>query len=196
MFEGFSPYTHLQGKEMDVWINTEVSPPNQDGVRFTVGHNKEYVKVLVEFDDRLVGCVARVCVDEVHRWHVNATVLSFKRIHPDIPLPTIYRSHTTSSSNPSSSKTASSSSPSLCDCGKSDGPCSQKPKSDAAPAVMPASTSFPNSEKDSGPPSSSTSTTTKPQEGRVSGMALAVLVAILSFAFAYVASLRYLESPP
>lgn len=41
----------------------------------TVGHTKSYVKVLVPLDPRLVGCVARVRVHAVHRWHVEGTVL-------------------------------------------------------------------------------------------------------------------------
>jgi hypothetical protein len=41
----------------------------------TVGHTKSYVKVLLPLNPQLVGCVARVRVESVHRWHVEGTVL-------------------------------------------------------------------------------------------------------------------------
>jgi threonylcarbamoyladenosine tRNA methylthiotransferase CDKAL1 len=49
--------------------------PPPEAVHQTVGHTKSYVKVLVPLNPELVGCVARVRVTTVHRWHVEGSVL-------------------------------------------------------------------------------------------------------------------------
>ena len=54
LFESFDPYTHLPGRRLKVWFNTEVSA---DG-RHSIGHTKGYVKVNVPLDPSLPGrCV-------------------------------------------------------------------------------------------------------------------------------------------
>jgi len=80
--------TRLQGREVTVWINTEVANKPGDGRgERTVGHTKSYVKVLVPLDARLVGCVARVRVESTHRWHVEGTVLDFRPINRQTSAP-------------------------------------------------------------------------------------------------------------
>lgn len=71
-FETLTPYTYLLGETRQVWINTEIS---DDGL-YTVGHTKNYTKVLVPRDDALRGTTVKVQVTQVSRFHVTACLVS------------------------------------------------------------------------------------------------------------------------
>lgn len=78
-FESLDPYSNLVGSIQKVWINTEQS----DDKRFTVGHTKNYTKVLLPRDDALIGCTAEVHIVSSARFHVNGEVVS--RSEPATP---------------------------------------------------------------------------------------------------------------
>ncbi|KAJ0399255.1 hypothetical protein ATCC90586_010091 [Pythium insidiosum] len=71
-FEMLAPYVKMVGTTEKVWINTELS----DDQRFTVGHTKNYTKVLLPRDDTLIGCTATVEITTAARFHVNGVVRS------------------------------------------------------------------------------------------------------------------------
>jgi len=77
LFENFDPYRHLPGQCMKVWFNTETS----DDGRHSVGHTKNYTKVLVPLDKSLVGNCRYVDINAAYRWHVEGTV-SNNHTHP------------------------------------------------------------------------------------------------------------------
>ncbi|TMW66099.1 hypothetical protein Poli38472_003864 [Pythium oligandrum] len=72
LFEVFDPYPGLVGTVQKVWINTEIS----DDQNYTVGHTKNYTKVLLKRDDTLMGCTAQVKILSSARFHVSGEVLS------------------------------------------------------------------------------------------------------------------------
>ena len=72
LFNSFTPYVGLEKKVVKMWINTEIS----DDGKHTVGHTKNYTKVLVVRDDTLMGCTATVCITSVSRFHVVAKVMN------------------------------------------------------------------------------------------------------------------------
>jgi threonylcarbamoyladenosine tRNA methylthiotransferase CDKAL1 len=78
-FESLDPYSNIVGSIQKVWINTELS----DDKRFTVGHTKNYTKVLLPRDDALIGCAAEVHIVSAARFHVNGEVVS--RSEPATP---------------------------------------------------------------------------------------------------------------
>ncbi|GLD92611.1 hypothetical protein PINS_up001190 [Pythium insidiosum] len=78
-FEVLAPYVKMVGTTQKVWINTELS----DDQRFTVGHTKNYTKVLLPRDDTLIGCTAMVEITTAARFHINGVVRS--RSEPATP---------------------------------------------------------------------------------------------------------------
>jgi len=85
-FEALDPHSVLVGQTVKVWINTETSPGGNDREEQTIGHTKNYTKVLVPLDPSLVGCVATVIIEESQRWHVAGKVLSSQKIHNETVL--------------------------------------------------------------------------------------------------------------
>jgi threonylcarbamoyladenosine tRNA methylthiotransferase CDKAL1 len=78
LFESFTPYTHLPGKRVQVWFNTEIS----DDGRQSVGHTKHYVKVLVPMDPALPGTSYMVDISACQRFHIEGTVVGDNLIPP------------------------------------------------------------------------------------------------------------------
>eukprot|EP01039_Chlorochromonas_danica_P008842 gene8842-9749_t len=74
LFESFTPYSQLLGRQFLVYFNIEISEDKQH----SVGHNKAYVKVLVPYDPSLPGTCYMVEVLSVHRFHVVAKIISEK----------------------------------------------------------------------------------------------------------------------
>ena len=67
----FKPYGDLVGAVEPCASCGEVA----DGGRRLVAHTKRYVKVLVPFDERLVGARFDVKILKAHRWHVDGRVV-------------------------------------------------------------------------------------------------------------------------
>ena len=67
----FKPYGALVGVVEACASCGEVA----DGGRRLVAHTKRYVKVLVPFDERLVGARFDVKITAAHRWHVDGEVV-------------------------------------------------------------------------------------------------------------------------
>jgi hypothetical protein len=67
---GYTPYKGMVGTRHRIWVNTEVSDDKNGN--YTVGHTKNYTKVLVPRDDRLMGESVEVEVIKVFRWHIEA----------------------------------------------------------------------------------------------------------------------------
>ncbi|KAH0474217.1 MAG: hypothetical protein KVP17_000715 [Porospora cf. gigantea B] len=64
-----SKHAHLVGKTVDVWF----SEPS-DRSDHTVGHTKQYVKVLVPTDTGLIGTKRSVHIDSFSKWHITGHV--------------------------------------------------------------------------------------------------------------------------
>uniref|UniRef100_A0A0G4GDV1 Threonylcarbamoyladenosine tRNA methylthiotransferase n=1 Tax=Chromera velia CCMP2878 TaxID=1169474 RepID=A0A0G4GDV1_9ALVE len=70
LFESYSTNEGRVGKVYKVWFSeTSSKSPH------TVGHTKQFVKVLVDRDDSLLGQSRLVRVDAVSKWHLSAHVL-------------------------------------------------------------------------------------------------------------------------
>jgi threonylcarbamoyladenosine tRNA methylthiotransferase CDKAL1 len=80
LFESFTPYTHLPGRRMKVWFNTEVS---DDGSQ-SVGHTKSYVKVLVPHDASLPGKSRWVDVLKCQRFHIEGVISADQTESPNV----------------------------------------------------------------------------------------------------------------
>lgn len=76
LFDTFQPYVGHENAIFKVWINTEVS---DDGLH-TVGHTKNYSKVLLPRDDSLIGCTAEVEIVSTARFHMVGRVLSRSQV--------------------------------------------------------------------------------------------------------------------
>jgi threonylcarbamoyladenosine tRNA methylthiotransferase CDKAL1 len=72
LFDSFDPYPLLVGTIQKVWINTEVS----DDQKYTVGHTKNYTKVLLERDDLLMGSMVDVKITSSARFHVIGEIMT------------------------------------------------------------------------------------------------------------------------
>ncbi|XP_010521157.1 PREDICTED: threonylcarbamoyladenosine tRNA methylthiotransferase [Tarenaya hassleriana] len=70
VFEAFTPYTEMVGREERIWI-TEIAT---DGVNL-VGHTKGYIQVLVAAPESMLGTIATVKITSVGRWSVFAEVI-------------------------------------------------------------------------------------------------------------------------
>jgi threonylcarbamoyladenosine tRNA methylthiotransferase CDKAL1 len=73
LFESFTPYEQLEGQRQRVWFCTEEST-QPDGSKCSVGHNKNYVKVLVPHDPTLPGRTRMVHIKKTSRFHVEAVI--------------------------------------------------------------------------------------------------------------------------
>lgn len=74
LFESFDPYSHYVTtpyKVIRVWFDTEIS--NDGG--HSVGHSKNYIKVLVPLDDNLPGTSYMVEIHKAHRFHLEGVVV-------------------------------------------------------------------------------------------------------------------------
>ena len=71
LFESFTPYTSLVAQRMKVWFCTEEGQDGE-GRKCSVGHSKNYVKVLVPFDASFPGRSRMVTVKRAFRFHVEA----------------------------------------------------------------------------------------------------------------------------
>ena len=74
----FKPYGELVGTTEACASCGEVA----DGGRRLVAHTKRYVKVLVPFDERLVGARFDVKITAAHRWHVDGAVVRVTLVEP------------------------------------------------------------------------------------------------------------------
>ena len=71
LFNSFAPYDGLEGQVIQVWFGVEI---DKTGTK-SVGHAKNYTKVLVEKDLDLPGCRASVKLHKVGRFHVEGTII-------------------------------------------------------------------------------------------------------------------------
>lgn len=65
LFESIVPYTYLVGQTVKVWFDVEVS----DDRKYSVGHTKAYVKILVPLDESLPGRCYTVQIESAARFH-------------------------------------------------------------------------------------------------------------------------------
>ncbi|CAN8235404.1 unnamed protein product [Cochlearia groenlandica] len=70
VFEAFTPYTGMEGREERIWI-TEIAT---DGVHL-VGHTKGYIQVLISAPESMLGTSAIARITSVGRWSVFGEVI-------------------------------------------------------------------------------------------------------------------------
>lgn len=70
LFESFNPYQEFVGHKVKVYFDIEVS----DDKKHSVGHTKEYVKVLVPYQSDLPGRCYTVKIISNHRFHIVGEV--------------------------------------------------------------------------------------------------------------------------
>lgn len=73
LFESFTPYTHLVGRKEKVWFGIEEAT-NGESQACSVGHTKNYVKVLVPHEASLPGRCRMVNIHSCARFHVEGTL--------------------------------------------------------------------------------------------------------------------------
>jgi threonylcarbamoyladenosine tRNA methylthiotransferase CDKAL1 len=71
LFEKFTPYTYFPGQRVKVWFNTEIS---EDGGH-SVGHTKNYVKVIVPMEPSLPGKSRWVDIHSCSRFHITGVIV-------------------------------------------------------------------------------------------------------------------------
>ena len=74
LFESYRTTDWLLDREVDVWF--DLGDENDEKRNQSVGHTKNYTKVIVPLDPRLPGTMRRVKVFSVHKWHVKGTIVS------------------------------------------------------------------------------------------------------------------------
>ena len=73
LFNSYNCYDWLQGQTVRVWIlEKEPKKPGQ-----MVGHTKEYVKVVLEEEEGLLGKQALVKITETSKWHVVGKIVKY-----------------------------------------------------------------------------------------------------------------------
>eukprot|EP00916_Digyalum_oweni_P005947 GHVL01010283.1.p1 GENE.GHVL01010283.1~~GHVL01010283.1.p1 ORF type:complete len:530 (+),score=101.44 GHVL01010283.1:36-1625(+) len=70
LFRSYESFQWLVYKEVDVWFS-DVS----DKSDHTIGHTKEYIKVLVKHDDDLIGRKYKVKILNASKWHVDGIIV-------------------------------------------------------------------------------------------------------------------------
>ena len=73
LFESYSCYDYLLGQEVDVWFSEEVNTLPHG--KQSIGHTREYIKVVVEFDETLPGARKQVRVTSTHKFHVVGSII-------------------------------------------------------------------------------------------------------------------------
>ena len=72
LFESYTTNDHLKDQMVNVWFD---QPGDGDSSNQSVGHTKNYTKVIVPFSDQLPGKSCLVHVTSAHKWHVKGIVL-------------------------------------------------------------------------------------------------------------------------
>jgi len=75
LFTSYTNYENLKGTIQRIWIHENTDDSKYEGESFMVGHNKCYVKVLVNRDTSLIGHQVIVKVTDIHKWHVYGEVI-------------------------------------------------------------------------------------------------------------------------
>eukprot|EP01016_Furgasonia_blochmanni_P017146 TRINITY_DN2002_c0_g2_i4.p1 TRINITY_DN2002_c0_g2~~TRINITY_DN2002_c0_g2_i4.p1 ORF type:complete len:351 (+),score=73.84 TRINITY_DN2002_c0_g2_i4:968-2020(+) len=74
LFESYRCYDKLVGTVQKVWI-ADKEPNKHEGGMILVGHTKAYVKVVLPFDEALLGKSVRVKITEAHKWHITGDIV-------------------------------------------------------------------------------------------------------------------------
>jgi threonylcarbamoyladenosine tRNA methylthiotransferase CDKAL1 len=72
-FESYTTHDYLLGKEIDVWFDIEGEEQVKHGQ--SVGHSKNYTKVIVPFTEGLAGSQKKVRINSVHKWDVRGELV-------------------------------------------------------------------------------------------------------------------------
>jgi threonylcarbamoyladenosine tRNA methylthiotransferase CDKAL1 len=72
VFESIVPYTYMVGQTVKVWFDVEVS----DDRKYSVGHTKAYIKILVPLDESLPGRCYLVKIESAARFHCVGSIVS------------------------------------------------------------------------------------------------------------------------
>jgi len=70
LFESYSTWDHLVGREERVWFCETNEKHNQ-----TIGHTKGYAKVVIDRQDELLGRSAIVRLRKATKWHLEGKVM-------------------------------------------------------------------------------------------------------------------------
>jgi threonylcarbamoyladenosine tRNA methylthiotransferase CDKAL1 len=73
LFESYITTDWLESQTVDVWF--DLGDDSDERRNQSVGHTKNYTKVIVPLDASLAGTKRRVVVSSVHKWHVKGTVV-------------------------------------------------------------------------------------------------------------------------
>ena len=73
LFESYITTDWLNGEIVDVWF--DLGDENDQKRNQSVGHTKNYTKVIVPLDFSLPGTWRRVLVHSVHKWHVRGSIV-------------------------------------------------------------------------------------------------------------------------
>lgn len=74
LFESYRTTDWLLDREIDVWF--DLGDYSDERRNQSVGHTKNYTKVIVPLDPSLPGTKRSVKVSSVHKWHVKGTIVS------------------------------------------------------------------------------------------------------------------------
>jgi hypothetical protein len=81
LFDSYTTNDGLVGQVVDVWVDTEIA---RDGER-TVGHTKQYTKVLIPMDHSLIGKRVSVKILSAAKFHVVGEVVKGDEAHKSTP---------------------------------------------------------------------------------------------------------------
>lgn len=73
-FESYTCYDRFINQSVPVWVSTEIGKA-KDGSGQSVGHTKEYVKVVFPRDDNLIGKRVIVKITAAEKFHISGEVV-------------------------------------------------------------------------------------------------------------------------
>ena len=74
LFESYTVNESLMGRTVDVWF--DLADADDEKRNQSIGHTKNYTKVIVPMDSSLPGTKRKVAITSTHKWHVRGTVLT------------------------------------------------------------------------------------------------------------------------
>ncbi|EAR99465.2 MiaB-like tRNA modifying enzyme, archaeal-type family protein (macronuclear) [Tetrahymena thermophila SB210] len=72
LFDTFKRWDHLLGTTQRIWINDK---EDKKGVLQLVGHTKQYAKVMLPFEEELLGKSVIIKVTKVLTWHIEGEII-------------------------------------------------------------------------------------------------------------------------
>ena len=82
LFHSYTSYDYLLNTEQRVWLHDDKIEEKNKKDNLMVGHTKSYVKVLIPFDESLLGKEIKVKIVKVLKWHVVGEIID-KNPQPD-----------------------------------------------------------------------------------------------------------------